>query len=235
MKKVVLGLSLVASMAIFANANEPIGTNSGWDLFKTNKSTYSVQSPSKLSIGDTVAQIAEELAKSLKKEEITNKSIAITSFVELHQLNKTTNFGRILSESFFNELHNKGMNVMDFRMQKDLAVNANGEFFLSRDVKKLNESVESDYILIGTYTKIQEGVLINSRILNTVSGKVVASSRVVYGDTSCEIFEDCKTVVKPEPKPVNKIKIVTDGCATEKCPINCVTEKCPTICDKSCN
>lgn len=231
MKRMVLGLSIVAALAVSVSANDVVANDGVFSWLK--KSTYSSETVKSVdTINDVVTKIADQLAS--KKTEISGAKIAITSFVELNHLNKTTNFGRILGESFFNELHKRDFNVMDFRMQKELSVNANGEFFISRDIAKLNTDVETQYVLVGTYAQIEEGVLINARIISTESGKVIASSRVVYNDISCEIFENCPApiterivevekivYVKPEPAPVKKIKITTDGCAKEVCPTNC--------------
>lgn len=181
---------------------------------------YSVNVATTTTIKDTVDKIAQQLVNTLKVKDIG--SVAITSFADLHQLNKTTHFGRILSESLFNELYKRGVNVMDFRGQISLTINANGEFFLSRNVKKLHSPVQNKYVLVGTYTKIEEGILINSRIIDNKNGKVVATSRVIFHSNDCKIFENCKKP-KPEPVvPIRTIDITTDGCATEKCPKNCV-------------
>mgnify|MGYP003589106247 CR=1 FL=1 len=236
MKKMVLGLSIVAALAVSVSANDVVANDGVLSWLK--KSTYSSETVKSVdTINDVVTKIADQLGS--KKSAMGDSNIAITSFVDLNHLNKTTNFGRILGESFFNELHKRDFNVMDFRMQKELSVNANGEFFISRDIAKLNPEAESSYVLVGTYSQIEEGVLINARIISIATGKVVASSRVVYNDKSCEIFENCPApitekivevekivYVKPEPTPVKKIKITTDGCAKEVCPTNCKHNVC---------
>jgi len=153
-------------------------------------STYSINVATTTTIADTVAKIAQQLKKSMKKENVG--TVAITSFVDLHQLNKTTHFGRVMSESFFDELNNIGVDVIDFRGQKAISVNASGEFFLTRDIKKLRKTIENTYVLVGTYSKIEEGVIINSRIIDNISGKIIASSRVVFHSADCRLFEDCK-------------------------------------------
>lgn len=231
MKKLISSLSMVAALAMGLQADANSTAN-----FK--KSLYSVGEAvaPKAQLQDTVAKIADDLVSAFKKDEAAAKCVAITSFVELNKLNKTTNFGRVMGESFYNELFKRGFNIVDFRMQKALVVNANGEYFLSRDVKKLNPSANVDYVLVGTYTQVEEGVLINTRIISSVTGKVVASSRAIYADKSCEIFENCKQQApapqiiyvekEPAPVPCNKIRIETDNCTKETCPTICPTGVC---------
>jgi len=139
-----------------------------------------------------------------------NEEIAITSFVDLDKLNKTTHFGRTLSEAFFDELFTRGFNVSDFRAQDTLSINANGEYFLTRDIRLLNKDVTSAYILVGTYSFFEGKVLINARILDNQSGKVLASARSNYLSSDCSLLENCK---KPRI-----IRITTDGCSSEGCP-----------------
>ena len=81
-------------------------------------------------------------------------NIAITSFVDLHQLSKTTAFGRTLGETFFNELFIRGFNVADFRGQNALTVNTTGEFFITRNAKLINKNIPNTYVLVGTYSSI---------------------------------------------------------------------------------
>ncbi len=233
MKKIIANLSLVSVLAVSMNSAETtiqnendsvfnwfqkptvMKTKEGFhDTVNTITDQFKTKTNSKEGLDDVVSKIAEQL--NAKKGDMDGRSIAITSFVELSQLNKTTNFGRILGESFFNELYTRGFNVTDFRVQKELSINANGEFFISRDVKKLNEIVEMDYALVGTYSQIEEGVLINARIVDTINGKVVASSRVVYNDKSCEIFENCTSNVKQEQRVPHKMRLTTDVQKTEQ-------------------
>jgi TolB-like protein len=199
------------------------------DVTGVNQSVngYSINVATTTNIADTVDKIAQQLLATMKNKVIG--SVAITSFVDLHKLNKTTHFGRVMGESFFNELNKRGVNVMDFRGQKALSINADGEFFLSRNVKKLNSPIENAYVLVGTYSKIEEGVIINSRIIDNANGKVIASSRVVFHSSDCRLFESCPAPA-PEPViPVRTIQITTDGCSTEECPCHSSSDNCSAL------
>ena len=222
MKKLGL-LSLVATMALMTQGCTDMKTGYA-DVAKKHIDRYSIDVATTTTITDTVEKIAQQLLATMHNKKIN--SIAITSFVDLDQLNKTTHFGRIMGESFFNALDKRGISVMDFRGQKSLSINADGEFFLSRNVKKLHSHIKDEYVLVGTYAKIEEGILINTRIIDNLSGKVVASSRVVFHSNDCKLFESCVTV-KPEPiVPIRMINITTDGCSTEKCPCINRNNKC---------
>jgi len=199
--------------------------NSSYINSNSKAQRYSINVATTTTINDTVDKIAQQLLDTMKKSKNIG-TVAITSFVDLHKLNKTTHFGRVMGESFFNELNKRGVSVMDFRGQKALSVNADGEFFLSRNVKKLNSPIENAYVLVGTYSKIEEGVIINSRIIDNANGRVIASSRVVFHSNDCRLFEICK--VEPVV-PVRTINIVTDGCSTEECPCHSSSGNCSDL------
>ena len=83
----------------------------------------------------------------------TSKSVLITSFVRLDNFKKTTEFGRVISESLINELSNRGFNIIEFRGQLGVSVNAQGEYFITRNVSKMKENVQNSFIVVGTYSR----------------------------------------------------------------------------------
>jgi hypothetical protein len=115
-------------------------------------------------------------------------------------MNKTTGLGRSLSESFFNELFTRGFDVSDFRGQNSISINANGEYFLTRDMNKLDKKLENKYILVGTFTYADDAILINARIMDNHSGHIIAAARSYYKTKDCKILGNCQ-----EPR---RLKIV---------------------------
>jgi TolB-like protein len=202
----------ITSSAVYANNyGEIYPVNKNYVKYEQqfkNHEQYKYSEHTKLN--QTILELADKLLLSSRINTADFSDIAITSFVDLHQLNKTTHFGRTLSESMFDELFIRGFNVSEFRGQNTLSVNANGEYFITRDVNMLRGSVPNRYILVGTYTNFEETMLINARIVDNDNGRVVASARSYYSSDDCSILENCR-----EPR---KIKIVTDGCSTEDCP-----------------
>lgn len=152
-------------------------------------------------LNNTILELADKLLLSSRINTSDMGEIAITSFVDLHKLNKTTHFGRTLGETMFDELFIRGFNVSEFRGQSSLTVNSKGEYYITRDVAQLNKSVPNKYVLVGTYTNIEDHMLINARILNNTTGKIVASARAYYNSDDCKLLENCL--------PPRKIKINT--------------------------
>ena len=144
-------------------------------------------------LNDTIIDIADQLFFT----KVDNKNptrVILTSFVDLDKLEKTSSLGRLVSESMFNELHIRKFLVTDFRGQEAVSVNEDGEFHITRDVEKLKDNVDAvEYILIGTYVKFEnQSLLINARILDSLSGRVHSSARVVYQPKDCSMYGLCK-------------------------------------------
>ncbi|MDC0932751.1 FlgO family outer membrane protein [Arcobacteraceae bacterium] len=150
-------------------------------------------------LNDTIISIAEQLFDS-KSNKKNPSRVILTSFVDLNDLENTSTFGRLVSESMFNELHIRKFLVTDFRGKENVSVNKDGEFHITRDVEKLKDIVDAvEYILVGTYVKFEnKSLLINARILDSISGNVFSSARVVYQPKDCSLFDICekKNIVK---------------------------------------
>lgn len=144
-----------------------------------------------LTLNDAILSIANQLSKNNKISLKDSGTITLTSFVNLKSLNKTSQFGRVLGESLFSELFVRGFNITDFRGQNAISINNSGEFFISRDINKISKEVSNTYILVGTYSKIDQNIMINARILDNKTGKIVTSARAMYANDDCSIFGIC--------------------------------------------
>jgi len=142
-------------------------------------------------VDDKIVELADSLLSSSRIAQADMGNIAITSFVNLHNLSRTSSFGRTLAETFFNELFIRGFNVADFRGQNALSVNPTGEFFITRDVKKINKKVVNSYVLVGTFSAIDKKVVINARIMDNQTGRVVASAKTYYETSDCYLLNNC--------------------------------------------
>jgi TolB-like protein len=139
-----------------------------------------------------INSIADQLKLDTTLDLATNKgTIAVTSLVDLNSLGKTTQFGRIVGESMISELFKRGFNVSEFRGQGAISVNRYGEFYITRDVNKLSE-IPNSYIMVGTYAQIENKTLLNIRIIDNRTGRLVASARQIYNQNYCVLSDNCR-------------------------------------------
>ena len=151
----------------------------------------------------TINSLATQMLENTKMK--TNKPVLFTSFVRLDNLKKTSEFGRLYSESMINELSNRGFNVIEFRGQMNVSINDKGEYYITRDIKKLKDTIEDTYIVVGTYSRQYKKVVLNVRVVDNQNGRILSSSRASYYhgfSQDCVIFKDCR--------PARSIKIVEE-------------------------
>ena len=158
-------------------------------------------------LSDTITGIADQLKSSSKLPKKDKATIAVTTFVNLDKFDKTTPFGRALGESMYSELFVRGFNVSDFRGQGSISISEDGEFYITRDIEKLENEISNTYVLVGTYTKVEDNTLINVRIMDNTTGNIVASARAVYDNDYCNIKEEL--CIKKPKRVKRKIKIIT--------------------------
>lgn len=152
----------------------------------------------------TINSLATQMMRNRKMD--TNKPILITSFVRLDNFKKTTEFGRIVSESLINEMSNRGFNVIEYRGQMALSINERGEYFITRNPYKLKDKVPNTYVVVGTYSRQFGKIMLNARVMDNITGKIITSARSTYQHNKrndCILFKDCK--------PARTIKIIKEN------------------------
>lgn len=122
----------------------------------------------------------------------------ITSFVDLNNLGETSGLGRLMGEHFMHQLQIRGWNVTDIRMTRDLIINEEGEFSLSRELKRLRGTLAAANVVTGTYTATVDGILVSVRVLDLATGQVVSTAQTRFmRDKFISSLVD-----KPRPAPV---------------------------------
>ena len=140
----------------------------------------------------TIASLAAQMLENKKLD--TNKPVLITSFVRLDEFKKTTEFGRVVSESLINELSNKGFEIIEFRGQMAVSINDEGEYFISRKPHELKSKIPDTYVVVGTYSRQAGKVMLNARVIDNITGKIITSARATYVHNvkeDCIVFNDC--------------------------------------------
>jgi TolB-like protein len=127
-------------------------------------------------LSDYVAQMTMELHDDLKNMDIIN-SVTVASFVELDSsLNNTNTLGNQIAEYFINELQQFGIPVNDNKVTGYIQMTKDGDFAFSRNVAELEWKENIGYVLSGTMSRNDKGIVINARIIGLTSNKVIAST-----------------------------------------------------------
>ena len=135
----------------------------------------------------------EETIDYLDQKESLNPNLNFTPIVKTK--NDYIKYCNYDPDGLFLLLSNRNFNVIEFRGQLGVSINAKGEYFLSRNTKKLKSQVENTFIVVGTYSRQYGKVIVNARVIDNVSGRIITSARSTFKHgkrNDCVIFRDCK-------------------------------------------
>ncbi|ANS84753.1 hypothetical protein VSVS12_00966 [Vibrio scophthalmi] len=123
-----------------------------------------------------VESLTEELVQS-NTSVSARTPIAITSFVDLQNMDATNWLGNSVSEGFIYQFQRRGFKVVDYKTTGSIQVTSQGDFAFSRDWKDLAKEQDIEYVLTGTMLRQEGGVLVNARVVGMQSRVVVASAQ----------------------------------------------------------
>lgn len=127
-------------------------------------------------LNEYTEQMAGELYNDIEGMTI-DELILVASFVYFDTtLQKTSHLGNQLAEYFINDLQHLGLPVSDHKLRTTVQVNELGDFALSRQVDELNNNIQIGYVLTGTMVHNNRGVVVNARITNHKTNRVIAST-----------------------------------------------------------
>jgi TolB-like protein len=137
-------------------------------------SVYPDLPQSRKQLTDYAAQMAFKLAGF---DELKGAKVGVTSFVEFDDnLQQTTALGNQFAEAMVTLLPQYGVEVIEYKLTRDIDVSPRGDIALSRDVRELQKEVGMDYVMTGTLVATRRGIQINSRIVSVQGHKVIAAA-----------------------------------------------------------
>lgn len=122
--------------------------------------------------------VADQLERNLDRKDLAD-GIAVTSFANLDRLAETTPLGRLIAENIMHELQVRKWHVHELRLTRDIAINEQGEFTLSRDTGLLRDQPRVSGIVTGTYAVVGGGVVVNARLIDLANGVVISSAQAL--------------------------------------------------------
>jgi len=137
-----------------------------------------VSSNNTILIGEYVEQMATNLLESLNVP-VETAVVGVVSFVEFtDDLVSVNPLGNLLAENFVFELQQNGIPVVDYKVAENVMVMANGDYVFSRNLDLLNMDVMS-HVLTGSIVYNKQGLVVNARIVDLTSKRVVSASKKV--------------------------------------------------------
>jgi TolB-like protein len=103
-----------------------------------------------------------------------SKPVLVASLADVANLDHSSPLGQIIAEQVGSRLSQLGYDVVEARLRTTMAINAGGEFMLSRDVRRLSQTHEAQAVLAGTYAPGQNEVYVSLRLIRATDARVLA-------------------------------------------------------------
>lgn len=160
--------------------------------------------------------LANELFRNLADADPENgdlgKGVLVCTFVELKKLTRTSSLGRYVAEQLMNEMQQHRYEVVEIRKSQAITLQEKrGEFGLSRNPAEINQAVAAGAMLTGTYTPSKDSIVINARIIDNRSAKLLSSGTAIIprNQLTEQLLADTASVRegKPEPLYLKKLEL----------------------------
>jgi TolB-like protein len=120
--------------------------------------------------------MADSLISNLREPLARNKIILVASFVDVRYMQRSSNFGRMMSEYVCSRLGQKGYKVIELKLRNAIYVREKGgEFLLSRSVKEISHAHGAQAVVVGTYAQAMTNVYISARVVQADGGEIISS------------------------------------------------------------
>lgn len=156
--------------------------SSGVEKITPSKQTAKKQSSSMLVPFNDLLEAnyiaADRLAVDFKrKKRISTNHMLAASFVNINNLNESSPLGRVISEQIASRLVQHRFKILEMKLRQNSIYikEGKGEFLLSREIKEISASHDSDYVIVGTYAVAEKGVYVSARIVNTADNVIISA------------------------------------------------------------
>ncbi|MEA1917546.1 MAG: FlgO family outer membrane protein [Campylobacterota bacterium] len=130
-------------------------------------------------VNQFVSSMSDQLTQNKDIDNISGTHIAITSFVNIDNFDKTSKLGNIVTENLIHEMQIRGYKIIDYKTRKGIKIDKQGDFIFSRDIKNLTQSLKINYVLSGTCTNYMGGIVINARIVDLKTHLVLSTAQIM--------------------------------------------------------
>ena len=147
---------------------------------------------------ETNHQAVEKLLGSDPLQIGLNKSLIVTTVVDVDALEQSSTLGRLITEQIASRAAQMGYPVIELKVRKDFFIkDSEGELLLSRDARQLAISHDAQAAVVGTYAVVQDNVYVtlklislhNHRVLNGVDYSMPRSAVLASGG-GAKVFDD---------------------------------------------
>lgn len=124
--------------------------------------------------------LSDLIKSAASKHGRENLTVLMTTITPADNISMGTSFGRLVSEQLITEMNGANFRVIEARKTNEYVIaDKSGEFSLSRDMKKIASEFSADAVLVGTYSRGREQVLINARLVDLRDSSTLGAGSVM--------------------------------------------------------
>lgn len=103
-------------------------------------------------------------------------TIGIASFFDTDTYEDAGYLGREVAEFFVHEMNKRGVTVSEFKLTGKLKVTKEGDYIMSRNYRDIAKQAHFQYMLSGSMTRNEKGIVLVARIINLKDSSVLGSA-----------------------------------------------------------
>lgn len=134
-------------------------------------------------LGFYTERLAQQLFTELAQQTaIQQKQLAVSSFLPVRPLSlaqlsaQEVELANQLADSMLTEAVQRGYNAVDIRLRREVLLYTDHEQGFSRQLAELKQQHQARMLLSGTYSVQEDGFIVNVRLIDVESQKVLAAA-----------------------------------------------------------
>lgn len=121
--------------------------------------------------------IADQLTAGAGERLAPAKPVLVASFVDVNDVEKASNFGRMVSEYIISRLSEIGYTSVEAKPRESVyAAKGRGSLALSDAFMEMAQSNEAAAVVVGTYLTGKTDVFVSARLVELESGRVISAT-----------------------------------------------------------
>jgi TolB-like protein len=121
-------------------------------------------------------QVADSLIEKARATLSTERALVAASFVDIDDLERSSSFGRIISQQIASRFAASRFHIVELLLRKNIYIKQKaGEFLLSRELRNIGVEHNVQAAIVGTYAVGKEEVYVTAKVVRSEDSIVIAS------------------------------------------------------------
>lgn len=105
-----------------------------------------------------------------------NTPMLVATLVSIDSLNRSSRFGRLISEQIASRITQLGYSVAEMKLRSDVYIKeGTGELLLSRDVRDISKTHNVQVVVVGNYAVAANYVYLTLKFVTVADNRVIAA------------------------------------------------------------